>query len=110
MSHATPAGRQGSAVSRQGDIATVTRRSASSFGNVSPDDKVASTSMRVDGDVLEAALPLATSIKPELKLAYRTADATMRGDDENVKCVTNAVRKTAENAVQPRDDLPGTSR
>jgi hypothetical protein len=102
----TPAGRQGSAVSGQGDIATVTRRTAPSHVNVSPDDRVASTSMRVDGDAVEAALPLAASRKPEPKVACRTAGTTMRGEDESGKCVRSTVERTADSAVQPRDDLP----
>jgi hypothetical protein len=108
VSQTTPAGRQGSAVSGQGDIATVTRRSAPSRVNVSPDDKGASTSMSVDGDVIEAARPLAASVKPvyeQPKVACGTAVATMRGEDVSMKCATSTV-ETADSAGQPRDDLP----
>jgi hypothetical protein len=89
VSQTTPAGRQGSAVSGQDDMAIVTRRSALSRVNVNPDDKNPSTSMRVDGDALEAAWPLATSMKPvskQPKVACVTAGATMRGEDEGMKC------------------------
>jgi hypothetical protein len=108
VSQTTPAGRQGSAVSGQGDVATVTRRSAPSRVNVSPDDKGASTSMSVDGDVIEAARPLAASVKPvyeQPKVACGTAGATMRGEEASMKCATSTV-ETVDSAGQPRDDLP----